>query len=621
MGCSSGSTPTTFLLDGNLTSSPKELAEIQNNYFMDKVDTLIEALPSNDVLPDPLIHLKSAMNRWEGKNQIEKLKFKVTTEDDVMKLIRKLKNSSSYGNDKIDAKTIKITSSALITQITRVINLSIQKSTFPNKWRIGKVVPLYKGKQLNQLVPSSYRPISLLPLISKLTERIIQSQLTAHFDNNKLWNHNLHGYRKNRSSTTTLLQVADMLYEAADAKEIADIITIDESAAFNSVEHQLLLDKLQIYGLEDSALNWLRSYLYYRTQYVTIGGQNSSMKNVKRGVPQGSVLGPILFSIFTNKLSESTKDTECSNIEHTEEIDEDLFGLDCKVCGITPSYADNSNHVTISKNREQNQQLLASNLNKISNFLESNQLTVNQSKTQILETMVPQKRSKLTGNPPIIAVLDNKNRVQIIEAENNIRILGMNIGNNLNWNAHLKSGDKPLLSSINSKLGSLNLLKKELPRTARHILANGLIIAKLQYMIPVWGGLPNNKIRKLQTILNSTARFVTGMKRNTSSAKLMANCNWLFASELVRYHTLLTLWRTITDTQHNYFDTRIMWKENLLLETTTPRLKTTKNSFRWRSVRQWNLLTLETRSSHNTASFKRALRKEIINDRILGKPQ
>ena len=120
--------------------------------------------------------------------------------------------------------------------------------------------------------------------------------------------------------------------------------------------------------------------------------------------------------------------------------------------------------------------------------MESNQLTVNQSKTQILETMVPQKRAKLTGNPPIIAVLDNNNKVQIIEAEDNIRILGMNLGYNLNWNAHLISGEKPLLSSINSKLGSLNLLKKELPRTARHILANGLIIAKLQYMIPVWGG-------------------------------------------------------------------------------------------------------------------------------------
>ena len=113
------------------------------------------------------------------------------------------------------------------------------------------------------------------------------------------------------------------------------------------------------------------------------------MRHVKRGVPQGSVL----FSIFTNELSESTKDTNCNNIEHTEEMDEDLFGFDCKACGITPAYADDSNHVTTHKNREHSQQLIANNLKMVSNFLESNQLTVNQAKTQIIETMVPQKKS------------------------------------------------------------------------------------------------------------------------------------------------------------------------------------------------------------------------------------
>ena len=304
LGWTSGNNPQTFLLDGNTTSSPKAMAEIQNNYFMDKVDKLVEVLPDSEDLPDPLHHLKSEMNRWEHRDKIVKLTFKETTEEEVKKLIKKLKNSSSFGHDKLDSKTLKITSSVLISQITRVINLSIVKSKFPNKWRIGKVVPLYKGKSLDQLVPSSYRPISLLPLISKLAERTIQSQIISHFNNNKLWNHNLHGYRKNRSSTTTLIQVADMLYEAADAKEIAEIITIDKSAAFDSVHPDLLLDKLRIYGLDDTALQWIRTYLQQRTQYVTIGGQNSTMRHVKRGVPQGSVLGPVLFSIFTNELSE-----------------------------------------------------------------------------------------------------------------------------------------------------------------------------------------------------------------------------------------------------------------------------------------------------------------------------
>ena len=160
-------------------------------------------------------------------------------------MIMKMKNSASFANDKIDAKTIKQTCEVLIKQITYVINLSIKSEKFVNKWRIGKVVPLYKGKSANQLDPKGYRPISLLPVISKLAERVVQKQIVEHFNNNGLWNLNQHGYRNNRSTTSTLLQISDLLFEAADEKEIADILTIDESAAFDSVEPEVLLKKLE----------------------------------------------------------------------------------------------------------------------------------------------------------------------------------------------------------------------------------------------------------------------------------------------------------------------------------------------------------------------------------------
>ena len=133
LGWTSGNNPQTFLLDGNTTSSPKAMPEIQNNYFMDKVDKLVEVLPDSEDLPDPLHHLKSAMNRWEHRDKIVKLTFKETTEEEVKKLIKKFKNySSSFGHDKLDSKTLKITSSVLISQITRVINLSNCKNlNFP----------------------------------------------------------------------------------------------------------------------------------------------------------------------------------------------------------------------------------------------------------------------------------------------------------------------------------------------------------------------------------------------------------------------------------------------------------------------------------------------------------
>ena len=243
LGWTTGGTPRSFQVDGKIVNSPKLLADIQNNYFVEKVEKLVSELPSEDSLPDPLEPLKKAFGKLKNKDEIEPLIFKTVTEKTVVNLIKKLKNSGTFGHDCIDTRTIKIAQSVLSKPITRIINLSISTSKFVNKWRIAKVVPLYKGKLSNQLIPKSFRPISILSVISKITEKVIQAQLVEHFDCNNLWNKNQHGYRSNRSTTTILLQIADALYSAADAKEIANILTIDESAAFDSVEVEILINK------------------------------------------------------------------------------------------------------------------------------------------------------------------------------------------------------------------------------------------------------------------------------------------------------------------------------------------------------------------------------------------
>ena len=281
-------------------------------------------------------------------------------------------------------------------------------------------------------------------------------------------------------------------------------------------------------------------------------------------------------------------------------IADKLFENKCNACGHTPAYADDSMHVTRHK-REDNQQHLAESLNDIATFLESNRLTVNQSKTQLIETKVPQKRTRLPPNPPILAFLDEKGEVKIIQCESHIRLLGINLSNNLNWTAHLISGEKPLFNTVKSKLGALNLIRHEIPMKARLILANGIILSRLHYMIPVWGGIPRSRVRQLQLLLSLTARFVTGCPRITSAVRLMKKCGWWFASEMIRFHTLMALWRTIMDNQSNYFNNKILKCDNFCLQTSIPHLKTTKLSFRWRAVSLWNNLSLSTRMSTNTA--------------------
>ena len=219
----------------------------------------------------------------------------------------------------------------------------------------------------------------------------------------------------------------------------------------------------------------------------------------------------------------------------------------------------------------------------------------------------------------MLAMLDSNDAVKIIMAEPNIRLLGMNIAHNLCWDAQLSTGELPVLSEARQNLGSLYILRKELPRSARLTLARGLVVSKIQYTIAVWGGAPPpSLIRKVQVLLNSAARYVMGLKRSTSAAKLMANCGWLFATELIRYHTLLVLWRTINDGQTNYFDGKIIHTNDNMLRILEPRLKTTNTAFCWQAASLWNQLDRDLQEVQSYTLLNKSLKIIIMKDKILG---
>ena len=217
-----------------------------------------------------------------------------------------------------------------INPIKHLINTSLKTTKYANKWKLAKLVPLLKSNDLNKLLPSSYRPIAILPMISKLVERGAQTQLLGYMEEHKLLKDNYHAYRKGYCMTTTLLELTDKIFDAIDEKKMSSLMTIDQSAAFDCVPHQLLLQKLKIYNLSDSALHWISSYLEYRVQFVIVGRAESRMNAIDRGVPQGSVLGPLLYSIFTNEMSKCIRDNNYTDNTHIDT--EKLFGADCKRC-------------------------------------------------------------------------------------------------------------------------------------------------------------------------------------------------------------------------------------------------------------------------------------------------
>ena len=197
-----------------------------------------------------------------------------------------------------------------------------------------------------------------------------------------------------------------------------------------------------------------------------------------------------------------------------------IFTPNCNKCGAVPFYADDATILYHSNSRTQNQLKIETNLCKMKTFLNNNNLSLNMSKTKLMEIMIKQKRTRAVGTTPSLHTVGQDGQPKVIEVEKNLRILGGNLQDNLSLQAHLLTGDKAILPVIRQKLGALRYMGKNLPRASRLTLATGMIVSQINYIIQVWGGTERKYLKKVQVLLNDTARFVTGLPRRTSTAHL-----------------------------------------------------------------------------------------------------
>jgi hypothetical protein len=285
--------PSQLFHNGRLVNSPAGLAGTMNSFFIDKVARLRNGIPASNA--DPLAKLKESMSDRQCS-----LALKTVNPEEVLKVIKSLKNSKSTGTDNIDTWVIKLVASDILPALTHIINLSIMQSKFPTMWKHAKVVPLLKKG--DRLTPQNYRPVALLPVFSKILERIVFNQLVKYLDDQGLIHPNHHGSRPGHSTATALIQMYDTWVEEVDDGNLVGVMMVDLSAAFDMVDHDILLKKLQLFGLDDMALSWMKSYLSGNCQSVYVDGCLSPPLDIACGVPQGSILGPLLYTLFTNDI-------------------------------------------------------------------------------------------------------------------------------------------------------------------------------------------------------------------------------------------------------------------------------------------------------------------------------
>ena len=498
--------PEAFKEDGRLITDKVEIANRFNIYYTNIGSNLAAKInvPKN----------KSFKDYLKNKHKMC-FHFKAVQENEVDKIINTLKPKSSFGYDGISTKFVKGIKVAIISPLTMIINQMLKTGIFPDKLKIAKVLPFYKKGDETDF--TNYRPVSLLPAISKIFEKAIYIQIYDYFQKHKLLYKHQYGFRKEHSTELAALELLDRLIECLDNGEIPVSIFLDLSKAFDTLDHSILIEKLKFYGLQNTELKLMTNYLTNRKQYVDIEGTKSEMLHIKTGVPQGSVLGPLLFIIYMNDVQYA------SNI-----FTPVIYADDTTLTNTLSAFNIARDNANASE--------LNSELDKISLWLKLNKLSLNETKTKCMMFHMPQK--KFTRPTLRINGVD-------IEQVKEFNFLGIVLNKNLNWRAHVDM----IASKISRTIGILNRMKRFMPLNVLQTLYNTLIQSHINYGILTWGN-NNGRIHKLQ---KKALRIITNSKYNAHSEPIFKRLKLLTVMDLLKLNQLKFYHKFLNDKLPHYF--------------------------------------------------------------------
>ena len=599
MGWKNSGPPTELFHKGKMVSSPQKLATTMNSYFIDKVKSLQQNLPASK--NDPLKHLRQLM---AGRTCTFQLK--PVHPDDVLKIVNNMKNSKSTGIDDIDASTLKLVASDILPALTHVCNLSLINVEFPNTWKFAKVIPLLKKD--DPLNPKNYRPVALLPIMSKILERIVFQQVFEYVEGNGLLHPSHHGSRSRHSTSTAIIEMYDTWVTSVEEDNMAGVMMLDLSAAFDLVDHPLLLEKLKLLGFDQPSILWFWSYLTKRFQSVYLDGKFSDFAAVDVGVPQGSVLGPLLYILFVNDLPEVVHGHPGVPV-HEPSTKQANYNMSCAGCGGLCCYVDDSTFTFSSSDPNKLSETLSRQYTKLSEYLGNNKLVINDDKTHLIVMSTPRHKERRK-----LVRIDTG--TVIVRPQESEKLLGLNIHQSLKWREHLLDNEKSLIKSLRTRLSALKRISLNATFKTRLMVGNACFMSILAYMITVWGGTEGFILDALQVMQNKAARCITKKCWYTSTRTLLLQCNWLSIKQLIFYHSVLQVWKVMESGAPVYISAGFMAANTRSAIEGTLRIpvvdkSVSKKSFLVRAAVMWNTVPPNIRSQCSLRVFKSKLKSWI----------
>ena len=516
-----------FLVDGKRVDTHTEIAEHFNSFF-----SSIGSVQSANIPVTP----SNTFTQYLQNQTNSRFSFTLVSPDDVLRIISTFRPKCSAGNDNISVKLLKQLSSCLSVTLSRIINQSLHNGIFPDLLKLAKVIPLYKKDE--KFVFNNYRPISLLPSFSKVFEKIVHKQLYEYFKSHNLFIHNQHGFLPSHSTETATLEFVDLLFKLLDDDKIPFSVFIDLSKAFDTLNHKILLHKLEYYGISGTPLLWFHSYLSNRVQCVNYCGATSTNKSLSIGVPQGSILGPLLFLIYINDIYVA------SPIFKFLLYADDTTLTSTMCCFNSNTLSVNSHDINIE-------------LQKVFDWLCSNRLSMNVSKTKFMVFHAPQKNL----SPDLIPDL-HINGIPL-ERTNEFNFLGTLVTSTLSWKSHISLICKKLSRTI----GVLKRLKHMLPSFVLLSIYNSMFLPYLYQSVLVWGHSPS-RILKLQ---KRALRIVFKTKYKSHTASIFKDNKLLKFDDIYKTSALKFY--------HKYKNNQVpLYFIDMLAPVTTPHTYETRNT-------------------------------------------